>query len=142
MRAMKTPLPTHKKLVHQTRMPVRWGDMDAVGHVNNAMYFRYMEDVRIEWMRAVGRDTAPPGQGAVIAHAFCNFLREIAYPAQLLLTLYVSDAARTTVETWITMEREDQPGVVLAEGGATLMWVDFTQHKAAPLPEWLRAAVA
>ena len=28
-------------------MPVRWGDMDALGHVNNAMYFRYAESGRI-----------------------------------------------------------------------------------------------
>ena len=33
-------------------MPIRWGDMDAIGHVNNTVYFRYMEQARIEWAQA------------------------------------------------------------------------------------------
>jgi len=38
-----------KKLVHIERIPVRWGDMDAMGHVNNTVYFRFMEQTRISW---------------------------------------------------------------------------------------------
>ena len=36
-------------------MPIRWGDMDALGHVNNTVYFRYMEQARIEWLHACAR---------------------------------------------------------------------------------------
>ena len=36
-----------KKLVHIERIAIRWGDMDAMGHVNNTVYFRYMEQARI-----------------------------------------------------------------------------------------------
>ena len=39
-----------RKLVHTTRVAIRWADMDAQGHVNNTLYFRYMEQVRIEWL--------------------------------------------------------------------------------------------
>ena len=49
---MRIELPEKKKLVME--MPIRWGDMDAMGHVNNTLYFRYLETVRIEWMRSVG----------------------------------------------------------------------------------------
>ena len=35
-------------LVHSVRMPLRWGDMDAMGHVNNTVYFRYLEQARID----------------------------------------------------------------------------------------------
>ena len=35
-------------------MPIRWGDMDAFGHVNNTVYFRYMEQVRISWFEQIG----------------------------------------------------------------------------------------
>ena len=38
---MKIEIPEQKKLVHTMEMEVRWGDMDAMGHVNNAVYFRY-----------------------------------------------------------------------------------------------------
>ena len=39
-----------RKLIHITKMPIRWGDMDAYGHVNNTIYFRYMEQARVEWI--------------------------------------------------------------------------------------------
>jgi acyl-CoA thioester hydrolase len=53
-----------------------------------------------------------------------------------------SDPARTTFESWATMERADMPGVIHAAGGATTCWVDFRQQKAMPLPDWLRKLVA
>ena len=138
---MKIALPEQRKLVHDMVLSIRWGDMDAMGHVNNTVYFRYMETVRIEWMRAVGCDPDPQGQGPVIVHAFCNFYRQLEYPGDVRVKLYVSDPGRTTFETWCTMERTDQPGVVCAEGGATTIWVDFPQQKAETLPDWMRALV-
>ena len=42
----------HRVHVHTSRQPIRWGDMDALGHVNNTVYFRYMEQARIEWLYA------------------------------------------------------------------------------------------
>ncbi len=138
---MKIALPAQRKLVHDMVLSIRWGDMDAMGHVNNTVYFRYMETVRIEWMRAVGCDPDPQGQGPVIVNAFCNFYRQLEYPGDVRVKLYVSDPGRTTFETWCTMERTDQPGVVCAEGGATTIWVDFPQQKAETLPDWMRALV-
>ena len=138
---MKIALPEQRKLVHDMVLSIRWGDMDAMGHVNNTVYFRYMETVRIEWMRAVGCDPDPQGQGPVIVNAFCNFYRQLEYPCDVRVKMYVSDPGRTTFETWCTMERTDQPGVVCAEGGATTIWVDFPQQKAETLPDWMRALV-
>ena len=138
---MKIALPEQRKLVHDMVLSIRWGDMDAMGHVNNTVYFRYMETVRIEWMRAVGCDPDPQGQGPVIVNAFCNFYRQLEYPGDVRVKLYVSDPGRTTFETWCTMERTDQPGVVCAAGGATTIWVDFPQQKAETLPDWMRALV-
>ena len=138
---MKIELPEHKKLVYETRFVVRWGDMDAMGHVNNAQYFRYLETARIDWMRSIGVNPAPQGQGPVIVNAFCNFYQQLSYPDEVLLKMFVSDAGRTTFETWATMERVEQPGRICAAGGGTVIWVDFPLQKAAQLPDWVRALV-
>jgi len=61
---MKIEIPAAKKLVYTMRFPVRWGDMDAMGHVNNTVYFRYLESARIEWMVLVGCKPDPKGAGA------------------------------------------------------------------------------
>ena len=86
---MKIEIPEVKKLVFEMRFPVRWGDMDAMGHVNNTVYFRYLETARIEWMVSVGCNPDPRGQGPVIVNAFCNFYKQLEYPADVLLKLYV-----------------------------------------------------
>ena len=62
---MRFELPQEKKLVYESLIPIRWGDMDAMGHLNNAVYFRYMETIRIDWMHANGFMPNPKGQGPV-----------------------------------------------------------------------------
>ena len=139
---MKIDIPDQKKLVFETRIAVRWGDMDAMGHVNNATYFRYMETARIDWFRSIGCVPDAQGEGPVIDNAFCNFYRQFEYPDEVLLKMYVSDPGRTTFESWATMEKVAEPGVVCAAGGATTIWVNFPQQKAVGLPDWIRAIVS
>ncbi|MDB5893436.1 MAG: thioesterase [Rhodoferax sp.] len=139
---MKIEIPEKKKLVFEMAMPIRWGDMDAMNHVNNTTYFRYMETVRIDWMRSVGCMPDPGGEGPLIVNAFCNFYRQLEYPGDVLVRMYVSDPARTTFESWATMARADQPDVVCAAGGATTIWVNFPQQKAVNLPDWIRRLVS
>lgn len=138
---MRFDIPDDKKLVYEMRIPIRWGDMDAMGHVNNAMYFRYLEVVRIEWMRSLGAQPDPRGQGPVIVNAFCNFYRQLEYPGDVLARHYVANPGRSSFDTYITLERVDRPGEIYAAGGATTVWVDFPHQKSAPLPDWLRGAI-
>jgi acyl-CoA thioester hydrolase len=139
---MRLDLPEHKKRVHRMVIPIRWGDMDAMGHVNNTVYFRYLETVRLEWFQRIGCVPDPQGQGPVIVNAFCNFYKQLEYPGDVLATMYVSDPGRATFESWCTLERTDKPGMVYAAGGATTIWVDFPQQKAVALPDWIRTLVS
>ena len=138
---MKFIIPEKKKLVYEMSMPIRWGDMDAMGHVNNTIYFRYLETCRIDWMSSIGALPDAQGDGPVIVNAFCNFYKQLEYPGDVVVKMYVSDPARTTFETWGTMERADQPGVIYAAGGATTIWVNFPKQKSHDLPDWIRKIV-
>ena len=140
--AMKFELPETKKLLHESLITIRWGDMDAMGHVNNTAYFRYMEMIRIDWMHAAACMPNAQGEGPVIVNAFCNFYRQLEYPGDVRTKMYASDPSRTTFETWVTMEMVDEPGKVYAAGGATTIWVDFPKQKAVDLPGWMRALVS
>ena len=139
---MKIEIPDKKKLVHEMCMPIRWGDMDAMAHVNNTVYFRYLETVRIDWMSSIGCRPDPKGEGPVIVNAFCNFYKQLEYPGDIRVKMYVSEPGRTTFESWATIERVDQPGVIFAAGGATTIWIDFPQQKAKTLPDWMRKLVS
>jgi acyl-CoA thioester hydrolase len=139
---MKIEIPEKKKLVHEMCMPIRWGDMDAMGHVNNTVYFRYLETVRIDWMSSIGCQPDPQGEGPVIVNAFCSFYKQLEYPGDIRVKMYVSDPARATFESWATIERVDQPGVIFAAGGATTIWIDFPLQKSKTLPDWMRQLVS
>lgn len=138
---MRIELPANKKLVYQEVVPMRWGDMDAMGHLNNASYFRFMETVRINWFTQLNCSPDPKGEGPVIVNAFCNFYKQLEYPCDVRVKMFVSDAQRSSFESWATLERVDQPGVIHAEGGATTVWVNFPLQKSAPLPDWMRAHI-
>lgn len=139
---LRFSVPESKSLVHEMQIAIRWGDLDAMGHVNNTVYFRYFETSRIEWLSSLGAPPSPRGTGPVIVNAFCNFLRQLEYPGQLLARHYVAHVGRTSFDTYFTLERVDAPGIVSAEGGARVVWVDAAAGKSVPLPEWLRERIA
>ena len=138
---MRFDLPEQKKLSHEMVIPIRWGDMDAMGHLNNASYFRFFETVRIDWFRSLGIRLDPSGEGIVIVNAFCNFIKQLEYPGDVLARHFVANPGRTSFETYVTMERTDEPGVVYASGGAQAVWVDFPRQKSMPMPDWLRTLI-
>ena len=136
---MRLDLPEDKRFTHATRLSIRWGDMDAMGHVNNAVYFRYLEQVRVEWFERLRCTPDPRGCGPVIVNAFCNFIRQLEYPGEILAKHYVGAAGRSSLDSYTTLERVDRPGEVCASGGATVVWVDFPAQKSVPIPEAMRA---
>ncbi len=138
---MRFELPADKKLTHEMVIPIRWGDMDAMGHVNNTIYFRYMETARLEWLYRVGGPPDPAGSGPVIVNAFCNFIRQLEFPGEVLARHYVANPGRSSFDTYITLERTDEPGVIYAEGGSKTVWIDFQAQKSVPLPDWMRALI-
>ena len=135
---MRFDLPDDKKLVYESLIPIRWGDMDAMGHVNNTVYFRFMEVVRLDWLQSIGAQPNPLGECPVIVNAFCSFIKQLEYPGTVRARHYVAQPGRTSFETYITLERTDEPGTVYASGGATTVWVDFPKRRSAPLPQWVR----
>lgn len=135
---MRLTLPSERRLTLEMPLAIRWGDMDALGHVNNVVYFRYLETVRVEWLRRAGLAANGKGQGAIVVNAFCNFLRQVEYPGELLARHYIANAGRSSFDALVTLARAEEPDVVCAEGGSTTIWFDFDTQQPAPLPDWLR----
>jgi acyl-CoA thioester hydrolase len=130
-------------LVHTTIERIRWGDMDLFGHVNNTVYFRYMEQARIEWMYAlVGADEAADGPLPVVVNASCNFRVPLVYPADVEVRMYIGDPGRTSIGSYYDLSVDGQR---CADGAARMVWTDRESGRPVPLPKAvvapLRAAV-
>lgn len=125
--------------VFTTVIPVRWGDMDAEGHVNNTGYFRFMEETRMRWVSGMDIPTVPPHPVIVLLNAACHYARPLDYPATVSVSLHIGRVGRTSVQTHYLL-RHVEAAAVCGEGYATLVWYDMMQRKAVPLPERIRAA--
>ncbi len=124
--------------VHSLRMPIRWGDMDAMGHVNNTVYFRYLEQARIAWFEALGCPPDPVGIGPVIISAHCTFLKQLRYPGEIDVTTLVGEFGRSSFQTLHQIRRADDAAVLAAEGGSKVVWVDQRVEKSLALPNEMR----
>jgi acyl-CoA thioester hydrolase len=130
-----------RKLVHTETIPIRWGDMDAMGHVNNTVYFRYMEQARISWFDGLGVRPNPRGTGPVIINASCTFMKQLVYPGEVEVRTYAGKVGNSSFETWLEMRPSYDPETVYAEGAAKVVWVDFDKGKSIALPEKIRQIV-
>ena len=126
-----------RKLVHVERIAIRWGDMDAMGHVNNTVYFRFMEQARIAWFESLlPRDEAWKSRGIVIVNASCTFKRAMNYPGTVAVSVYVGPPGGSSVPTFYELAIE---GEQYADGAATVVFVDMARQKPVRIPESIRA---
>jgi acyl-CoA thioester hydrolase len=139
---MRFELPAEKMLVHELDLSLRWGDMDAMGHIDNTLYFRYLESCRLDWEYKLGASTDLSGQGPVIVNALCNFLRQLTCPGEVRVTMHLAEVGPSSIDSHHTIERLDEPRPVYAEGGARMVWTDYVAKKSAPIPDWFRARLA
>jgi acyl-CoA thioester hydrolase len=124
------------------RQVIRWGDMDVLGHVNNTVYFRYMESGRIAFLEETAGEFNMQGEGPVIVTAYCSFIKQLKYPGEIEIRTFAAAPGRSSFEVTheIRLVGEDgDAGAVHAEGGGKVVWIDFQKEKSVPLPEHLRA---
>ncbi|UEX77149.1 acyl-CoA thioesterase [Spiribacter halobius] len=130
--------------VHQLTLQVRWGDMDALGHVNNATYFTYFEQARVAWLERLagsgGHLSPDAGSGPVVVTASCEFRLPITYPATLTVAVLAAPPGRSSIDTcYRLVDAGDQR--LYALGAARMVWVDRRSGRSTPLPAGLREAL-
>lgn len=120
--------------VFETTLTIRWGDMDAYGHVNNSVYFAYMDQVRLEWLQSLGIPL-PVEHGPAVVNAFMNYRRQLHYPARIVCTLLARPPGNSSIETRFWLRREDALESVVADGGATIVWTDYKAGRSVAWPK-------
>jgi len=127
-----------RKLVHTLEMPVRWGDMDALGHVNASQYFVYFEQARVEFLGKIGKKVQYDEEGPVVINAACTFLKQMAFPGTIRLELSVGQLGRSSFMTYNDVYIKEDPGVLYAQGESKVVWVNYQAGKSTPLPDFIR----
>lgn len=134
---MPTPpesLPDAAQHVHTADISVRWGDMDAGGHVNNSRFFTYFEEARVDWLRATLDGSLFTTSGPVLAEASCDFERPLHHPATLAIDVYATPPGRSSLKNIYDATLADA-GERVATGTAVLVWVDADTGEPVPVPD-------
>lgn len=132
----------NRRLLHQTQIAVRWGDMDAYGHVNNALYMRYLEEARVQFLAEIGATMNGDGNDPVIINVGCTFLRPISYPATVIVKTYVGEIGRSSFMTWYELSTTDNPELICSEGYSKVVWMNHNSGRSVPLPDAIRNSIS
>lgn len=121
------------------QIATRWGDVDCLGHINNAKYFTYDEQARIEYF-AARRAEAGLGGGStfILARVACDFIEQLHHPARMDCAIRVTRIGRSSLHT---------EGAIFVGGRChsrtegVLVWFDYEAQTARPIPDAVRLAV-
>jgi acyl-CoA thioester hydrolase len=125
------------------RQAVVWGEMDSYRHVNNAVYFRYFENARLEYFRRLGWPDfeRESGIGPILSATQARFRRALTYPDTIAITARLDTLGddRFTLEHRIFSERL---GDVAAEGQGTVVVFHYGRGEKVSMPDELRRRIA
>ncbi len=118
---------------------VQWGEMDALGHVNNTVYFRYFETARVKYFEAIGFDDLAFDEtvGPILASLSTDYRKPVEYPDTVHLGTAVTDMGNSRFDMEYTLVSESMEEVA-AEGECVLVSYDFAEEEPVRVPQELR----
>jgi acyl-CoA thioester hydrolase len=128
-------------------IPVLWGDLDALRHVNNARYFAWFEAARVTYFDripgAFGVGAVGLGEiGPILATTICDYLRPVTYPATVAIGVRVGEIGNSSVRMEYEVVRTDTPGDVCARGASVIVLVRYATLEKVRVADDVRAAIA
>lgn len=121
-------------------IPVAWGEMDAYGHVNNAVFLRWLETARIEWFDVVGFPKVLGKVGPVLRTVGVEYLLPVEHPDDIEVTVWPTKLGTSSV-TLSYEVRSKRKDALVATGLTVVVLIDFVAGKSLPLPADARARI-
>ena len=129
-----------RKLLFRTELAVRWRDLDAFNHVNNAMYLRYLEEARLRWLLTLEGPWMDAHVAPVVASALVNFRKPIAWPEDVVVELFVDRLGNSSFTLGHRILSAKDKAVLYCDGHVVMVWFDSRSGRSAPLPDSVRNA--
>jgi len=125
-----------------TPQPTRWGDADALGHINNVMFVRYIESGRLDYFDRLCGMKLEPGlkRGFVLADLQVSFLQQVHHPSELIVATRVSRLGNSSFDVDASIFIKDQKDPVFTSKGICV-WFDFDRNASQPVPAEIRDAI-
>ena len=131
---------TRRKRVFRTAISVRWGDMDAFKHVNNAQYLRYLEEARVQWLAGIPDISLTDRIAPVLVASNVNYRQPIEWPSEIAVDLFIEKIGNSSLTMSHRMLSSTDASVLYSDGSVVMVWIDTHTGKSVPLPEAIKAA--
>ncbi len=137
---MDKPTETPVRLV----LPVQWGEMDALGHVNNTVFLRWFESARMKYFLAchVLDRVETEGIGPILASTRVVFQAPLSYPDTVTVETSVSEIGNSSFTMHYTLRSAAREGAVVAECEAVIVMVHYEKGRSVRVPDDVRTAIA
>lgn len=123
-----------------TVLEVRWRDLDPMGHVNNAVYFSYLEQARVHYLRELGTIPTDPNEiGFILAEASCQFKSPLELGERVTIHTRVSEMRNSSFVFEYRLAGKD--GRLVATARTVQVCYDYQAQRPIPIPDGWRAAV-
>lgn len=129
-----------QRAIAHVSIPVRWGDLDAFNHVNNAAFLVYAQEARLVWLAGVEGPWMDATMMPVVAAAHVNYRRQLGWPAQIVVELAVQRVGNSSLTIEHRIFAAGDRECVYADGEAVIVWIDPASGGSIPLPPAIRAA--
>ena len=139
---MTDPIDPSRGLVARVVVSVRWGDMDAFNHVNNAQYLRYLEEARVQWLAGIPGVSLTDRIAPVLVASNVNYRQPIEWPNEIVVELFVEKIGNSSLTMGHRMLSSADASVLYSDGNVVMVWIDTRTGKSVPLPEAIKAALA
>lgn len=127
------------KLLIETPIELRWRDLDALNHVNNASFLTFFEEARLRWFATLSGPWTSETAQPVLAAVHINYRRQLNWPGRVVAQLFCERIGNTSLTIAHRLLGSDDK-VLYADGNSVLVWVDPASAKAISLPESILAA--
>jgi len=122
-------------------LEVRWRDLDALGHVNNAVYFNYLEEARLRYMREMGATVDSPADvSVIIAEVQCQYKSPLGLGERATILARVSELRNSSFIFEYQILGGD--GRLAATARTVQVCYDYQAARPVPIPDRWRAAIA
>lgn len=128
--------------VHAVELDIRWGDLDAYDHVNNATYLTLIEEARMLWFRTFEGGWRSTTAEPVVARTEVNYRRALHHPARVRVELRVERIGRTSMAVSHRIVDALTPDVLHSDGLTVVVWVDPAGSGPVPVPDNVRRAAS
>jgi len=124
-----------------TTFEVRWRDLDALGHVNNAVYLTYLEQARVHYMRELGLGfDSLADVGMILAEVTCTYRAPVSLGEQVTVRVRVSELRNSSFLFEYRVEGDG--GRLAATARSVQVCYDYQAGQSVPIPDRWRSLIA